>query len=111
MLRVDLPLDFRVLGYSGLIALLTSLLFGLFPALQASHDSVAASLRGGSAGGGRLRLRLATLTAQVALSLVLLLTAGLFVRATLRFRNTDPGFATANRLFAPVFVPQPQFTA
>ncbi len=42
---------------------------------------------------------------------MLLLTAGLFARATLRFRNTDPGFATGNRLFAPVFVPQPQFTA
>ena len=42
---------------------------------------------------------------------MLLLTAGLFARATLRLRNIDPGFATANRLFAPVFVPQPQLSA
>jgi len=51
------------------------------------------------------------LTAQIALSLVLLLTAGLFVRAILHLRNSDSGFATANRLYAPVFVPKPQFTA
>jgi predicted permease len=111
MLRFDLPLDFRVLVYSGLIALLTSLLFGLLPALRGSRYGLAASLKGGSVTGGRLRLRLATLTGQITLSLVLLLTAGLFARATLRFRNTDPGFATGNRLFAPVLVPQPQFTA
>jgi predicted permease len=111
MLRFDLPLDFRVLVYSGLVALLTSLLFGLLPAWQGSHTDLAASLKGGSVIGGRLRLRLATLTAQIALSLVLLLTAGLFARAILRFRNTDPGFATGNRLYAPAFVPKPQFTA
>ena len=51
-----------------------------------------------------------TLTAQITLSLVLLLTAGLFGRAALRLRNTDAGFATSGRLFAPVFVPKPQFT-
>jgi predicted permease len=111
MLRFDLPLDLRVLVYTGLMALLTSLLFGLLPALQGSRHDLATSLRGASVTGGRLRLRLATLTAQITLSLVLLLTAGLFARATLRFRNTDPGFAAGNRLFAPVFVPQPQFTA
>jgi putative ABC transport system permease protein len=111
MLRVELPLDFRVLVYSGLTALLTSLLFGLLPAWQGSRNDLATSLKGGSVTGGRLRLRLATLTAQIALSLVLLLTAGLFARSILRFRNADPGFATGNRLFAPVFVPQPQFTA
>ena len=110
MLRFDLPLDFRVLVYSGLIALLTSLLFGLLPAWQGSRSDLAALLKGGSVAGGRLRLRLVTLTAQITLSLMLLLTAGLFARAILRFRNADPGFATANRLSAPVFLPKPQFT-
>jgi predicted permease len=111
MLRFDLPVDIRVLVYSGLIALLTTFLFGLLPAWQGSRDDLAASLKGGGIIGGQLRLRLATLTAQVTLSMVLLLTAGLFARVALRFHNADPGFATANRLFAPVFVPQPQFTA
>jgi putative ABC transport system permease protein len=111
MLRVDLTVDVPVLVFSGLIALLTSLLFGLLPALQGSRYDLATVLKGVSVGGGRLRLRLATLTAQITLSLVLLLTAGLFARATLRFHNANPGFAVAHRLFAPVFVPQPQFTA
>jgi len=68
-------------------------------------------LKGASFTGGRLRLRLATLTGQIAVSLVLLLTAGLFARAIIRFHNIDPGFASAHRLYAPSFVPQPQFTA
>jgi len=108
--RVDLPLDFRVLLYTGSIALLTALLFGLLPAWQSSRGDLAAVLKGANIAGGRLRLRLATLTGQIALSLVLLLTAGLFARVIIRFRNLDPGFASRNRLYAPAFVPAPQFT-
>ena len=110
-LRFDLALDVRVLLYSGFVALLTALLFGLLPAWQGSRDDLATVLKGAGITGGRLRLRLVTLTAQIALSLVLLLTAGLFARAILRFHNTDPGFASANHLYAPAFVPHPQFTA
>jgi len=111
MLRFDMPMNARVLVLNGIVALLTSLLFGLLPAWQGSSHRLAASLTGVGVAGGRLRLRLATLTAQITLSLVLLLTAGLFARASLRLRNTDPGFATANRLYAPVLAPQPPFTA
>jgi putative ABC transport system permease protein len=111
MLRIDLPLDLRVLVYSGLIALLTSLLFGLLPALQGSRYDLAAALKGGGVIGGRMRMRRAALAGQIAVSLVLLLTTGLFARAALRLHQTDPGFATENRLFAPVFLPAPQFTA
>ncbi len=110
MLRFEMPLDFRVLIYSGFIALLTALLFGLLPAWQGSRDDLSSVLKGATITGGRLRLRLATLTGQIALSLMLLLTAGLFVRAVIRFHDTDPGFASGNRIFAPVFVPQPQFS-
>jgi predicted permease len=110
MLRFDLTLDVRVLLYSVFIALLTALLFGLLPAWQGSRGDLATVLNGGNVAGGRLRLRLATLTGQIALSLVLLLTAGLFARAILRFHSIDPGFASASRLYAPAFVPAPQFT-
>ncbi|HTQ55389.1 MAG TPA: ADOP family duplicated permease [Bryobacteraceae bacterium] len=110
MIRMDLPLDFRVLLYTGSVALLTALLFGLLPALQSSRGELAAVLKGTNIAGGRLRLRLAMLTGQIALSLVLLLTAGLFARLIVRFHNLDPGFASANRLYAPAFVPAPQFT-
>jgi putative ABC transport system permease protein len=108
--RIDLPLDFRVLLYTGSVALLTVLLSGLLPALQSSRGDLAAVLKGVNVAGGRLRLRLAMLTGQIALSLVLLLTAGLFARLIVRFHNLDPGFASANRLYAPAFVPAPQFT-
>ncbi len=108
--RIDLPLDFRVLLYTGSVALLTALLFGLLPALQSSRGDLAAVLKGANVAGGRLRLRLAMLTGQIALSLVLLLTAGLFARLIVRFHHLDPGFASANRLYAPAFVPAPQFT-
>jgi predicted permease len=109
--RFDLALDVRVLLYCGFVALLTALLFGLLPAWQGSRHHLATVLNGAGITGGRLRLRLATLTAQIALSLVLLLMAGLFARVILRFHNADSGFASGNRLYAPAFVPAPQFTA
>ena len=108
--RIDLPLDLRVLVYTGSVALFTALLFGLLPALQSSRGELAAVLKGTNIAGGRLRLRLAMLTCQIALSLVLLLTVGLFARLIVHFHNLDPGFASANRLYAPAFVPAPQFT-
>ena len=108
--RIDLPLDFRVLLYTGSVALFTALLFGFLPALQSSRYDLAAVLKGANIAGGRLRLRLAMLTGQIALSLVLLLTAGLFARLILRFHRLDPGFVTANRLYAPAFLPASQFT-
>jgi len=108
--RIDLPLDFHVLLYTGSVVLLSALLFGLLPALQSSRGELAAVLKGTNIAGGRLRLRLAMLTGQIAISLVLLLTAGLFARLVIRFHNLDPGFASANRLYAPAFVPAPQFT-
>ncbi|HUI57974.1 MAG TPA: ABC transporter permease [Bryobacteraceae bacterium] len=108
--RIDLPLDCRVLFYTGSVALLTALLFGLLPALQSSRSDLAAVLKGANIAGGRLRLRLAMITGQIALSLALLLTAGLFARLIVRFHNLDPGFASGNRLYAPAFVPAPRFT-
>jgi len=111
MFRVDLALDYRVLLYTGAIALSTALLFGLLPALQSSRGDLVPVLQRANLAGGRLRLRLAMLTGQIALSLVVLLTAGLFARLIVRFHNLDPGFASMNRLYAPAFLPAPQFTS
>ena len=109
--RFELPVDFRVLLYSALMALVTVLISGLVPALQGSRGDLAAVLKGAGTASARLRLRLSALTVQIAVSLLLLLTAGLFGRAVLRFHNADPGFATDHRLYAPAFVPKPQFSA
>ncbi len=110
LFRIDLPLDFRVLLYTGSIALSTALVFGLLPALESSRSDLAVVLKGANIAGGRMRLRTAMLTGQIAVSLVLLLTAGLFARSIVRLHNADPGFASANRIYAPVFLPSPQFT-
>jgi putative ABC transport system permease protein len=84
------------------IALLTSIIFGLVPALQASRPEVERSLkeggRGTSAGSRSHRLRSAFVVAQIALSLVLLVGAGLLIRSFSELRSVRPGF-DANGVF------------
>jgi len=92
----DLRLDWRVLGFSFLVAILTGVLFGLAPALQGTRLNLITQLKEGAgfAVASRSgRLRHALVAAQVALSLVLLVAAGLMVRSSqslLRGTNFDP---------------------
>ena len=93
---VDTRPDAEVLLYSVAMALLTCVLFGLAPALRSSHLSPAAAMRSGgrsvSAGREHFGLRRILVTTQVALSLVLLFGALLFVRSFRNLLTTDPGF-------------------
>jgi predicted permease len=88
--------DLRVLGFAFGLSLITGLLFGLVPALQATRPAIAPTLKDQasnvSAGGGQARVRMILVAAQVALSLVLLVGAGLFARSLINLRNVDPGF-------------------
>src|SRR5262249_59017338 len=81
-------LNFRVLGYTLLISLLSGVIFGLAPALQASKPDVVLTLKGETSAPARrafgFNLRKGLVMIQVALSLVSLISAGLFVRC---FRN------------------------
>jgi len=97
-LAIDLTPDIRALAFTLVVALLTGIVFGLAPALQASRLDFSAALRGDGAGSGRSRSRLrnALVVGQVALSLVLLSASGLFVRALDRGRRVDPGFDATN---------------
>ncbi|MEZ5404149.1 MAG: ABC transporter permease [Bryobacteraceae bacterium] len=92
----------RVLLFAAAVGLATALLFGLAPALQAGRQSVAGTLKDESGsvsgGGSHARLRKALVTAQVALSLLLLIASGLFVRTLANLRDVNPGFVT-NRLY------------
>jgi predicted permease len=101
-LVLDLAPDLRVLAFTVGACGLTALLFGLAPALRASRVDMMTVLResAGGQGGGRLRLGLAKglVVAQVALSLVLLAGAGLFVRTLLNLRGQEVGFAQDNLL-------------
>jgi predicted permease len=82
------------------LALATVLLFGLLPALSATNPSMVPSLQGEGAslsiGRRRHRLRDAFVVAQVAVSLLLLITAGLFLRSLNKAVNVDPGFRSTN---------------
>jgi putative ABC transport system permease protein len=93
---LGLSLDGRVLGFTAAIALGTCLLFGLAPALRATRIAPSAAMRAGgrSLSGGRegFSLRRALVVAQVALSLVLLVGAFLFVGSLRKLLAVDPGF-------------------
>jgi macrolide transport system ATP-binding/permease protein len=95
-------LDWRVLALSAAVCAVSTLLFALVPALQASDIDLAGAMRaesGGVAGGGRRALVRATLVqVQVALSFVLLVGAGLLMRSLHAVEATNPGFSTANVL-------------
>jgi predicted permease len=103
-LHIDLQLDTTVLGFTLLLAFVVSLFFGLLPALAASKPDVVHALKdetGVQARRGlfrRFNLRGGLVVMQLAVSLVLLFTAGLFIRSLQQMQKVDPGFATENRL-------------
>jgi predicted permease len=89
----DLSPNWHVLLFATLIAVATALLFGVVPALQATRVSSSAVLKDdGRMSGSRGRLLAALVSAQVALSLVLLAGGGLFVRTLQNLRQINPGF-------------------
>jgi len=90
---VEFDLDARVLGVAVAVSVLTGVVFGLVPALQASRVDLVPALRDGAATGtvGRSRLQSALVASQVALSLVCLVCAGLFIRGLQRARSIDTG--------------------
>jgi predicted permease len=96
---LDLPLDARVLGFTLAVSILTGLLFGLAPAWQATKLDLTASLKdqtGAGASRSRLRLNKLLVVAQVALSLFLLVGAGLFARSLRNLRTLDAGINYEN---------------
>jgi predicted permease len=93
---LDLRLDGRVLGFTLVVSLLTGVLFGLVPSLQASRPDVAGELKQEAAGLGGSRglrsLRNVLVVGQVSLSIVALIAAGLFLRSLGSAKDLDPGF-------------------
>ena len=96
---LDVSLDARVLVFTLTLSILTGLLFGLAPAWQATKLNLTASLKdqtGGSTGRSGLTLNKLLVVTQVALSLFLLVGAGLFVRSLRNLRSLDAGFNHEN---------------
>ncbi len=97
---IDLSLDSHVLIFTLGISLLTGLLFGVAPAIKASVPDLAETLklggRGGSIGWGRNKLRSLLVVSEIALSVVALVGAGLFIRSMRDAQKMDPGFESKN---------------
>jgi predicted permease len=101
-------LDGRTLAYTIGISLVTGVVFGLAPALQAVRSNLQSSLKEGgrgAAGGRRARVRNALVVAEVAMSLVLLIGASLFVRSFLNLQGAAVGFSTAPLLTMRFYLP------
>ncbi len=101
-LKLSASPDLRVLLFTAAVATVTALVFGLVPAIQATRPALAATLKdeAGSVAGGvrQARFRRALVSVQVALSLLLLVGAGLFVRSLMNLRGLGPGFPTERLL-------------
>jgi predicted permease len=99
---VGIGIDIRMLGFTGAVAVTACLLFGLVPAFRATHLAPAAAMRGAgrgmTAGRERFSLRRALVATQVALSLVLLVGALLFVRSLRNLLSVDAGFHSEGTL-------------
>src|ERR1051325_2356271 len=107
----EIGINLGVLGFVFLISTLTGLLFGLVPALQASRPDVVANLKDGSHGAGfglaTNRFRSGLVILEFALSLILMIAAGLLLRSFGRLLEVNPGFNPDNVLLARVWLPVP----
>jgi putative ABC transport system permease protein len=111
-ITLDLSLDRTVLAFSVLVSVAAGVLFGLAPALQSTNPDVAPTLRDETAGGGRARgaaLRNMLVVGQVAVSVVLLVGAGLFLRSLDASRSIDPGFGSGPTGVLQVTIPADRY--
>ncbi|HKG78492.1 MAG TPA: ABC transporter permease [Pyrinomonadaceae bacterium] len=101
MSSLEPRLDWRVLGFTLVLSLLTGIVFGLAPAWRTTRVDLTPSLKDSARGSSAVHRSLLSrglVVVQVALSLLLLVGAGLFVRTLLNLQRIDPGFNTQNLL-------------
>ena len=105
-------IDGRVMAFAALLTVLTGVGFGVVPALRVCGGGDFRGLREGSrsgVGGSKSRLRSALVVAEIAASVVLLVSAGLLIRALARVRATDPGFRTEGVMTVRTPLPLPKY--
>jgi len=104
-------IDLRVLAFTAIVTLITGIAFGAFPAWHVSRNDAIAGLRdrSGSSTGQKTGLRSALILAEIALSVVLLISTGLLLRALFRIQSVDPGFRTDGVLTLRTPLPMPKY--
>jgi len=109
----EIGLDFRVLLFTFGISILTGILFGIAPALQAAridlNDALKDGGRTGSESGRRIHLRSLLAISEFALALVLLIGSGLMIKSFLRVQRVNPGFDPAGLLTMRVALPESKY--
>ncbi|MEP7011394.1 MAG: ADOP family duplicated permease [Acidobacteriota bacterium] len=104
----EVGVDTTVLAFTLGLSLATGLLFGLLPALHASNPNLQSTLRDGAKGAGDRRgrrTRSALVFAEVALAMILLISAGLLIRSLRALQNVQPGFRSDHALSVQVALP------
>ena len=103
----------HVLGFTGLVAVATALVFGLIPALQASRPDLTAALREGGRGSshGRVRQRGRNVLVvfEVAMALTLLVASGLSIQGTMRMANADQGYDPDGLMTMEIALPESRY--
>src|SRR6267142_2680321 len=106
-------LDANVLLFSILLSLVTGILFGLVPALQATsgslHETLKEGTRGSSSGSHRGKLRAILVVAEMAVALVLMTGAGLLMQSFSRLMKVNPGFSSSNRMTFMINLPPERY--
>jgi putative ABC transport system permease protein len=103
--------DLRVIVCATVFTTLTALGFGLFPAIRAGRRTTFDALREGvrAGGGAKQRLRALLVTIEVTMSVILLITSGLLIRAVWQVQAIDPGFRPGNVLAINTALPRPKY--
>jgi predicted permease len=104
-------LDLRMIAVAALFTTLTALGFGLFPALRAGGRTTFDALREGArtGGGAKQRVRAVLVTVEVTMSVILLITSGLLIRAVWQVQAIDPGFRSEHVLALNMALPRPKY--
>jgi len=109
----EVAVDMRALGFTFAVSLLTGIIFGLAPALQASrpdlNETLKEGVRGATGSAGHRRMRSLLVVSEIALSLVLLVGAGLLMRSFLKLQAVAPGFNPNNMLTMRVSLEGPNY--
>jgi len=109
----DATIDARVLAVTSLVSMLTALVFGLAPAIHGARTDVGDALKSGvrtsGTSRGRQRLRAGLVVGQLALSMVLLVGAGLALRSFMRLTHVDPGFDADGQLTFGIVMPAARY--